>query len=92
MLPYLVAIGLLGTSDLSLAASGVVLIGYCLVMIIPALLLLGIRVLLHTRPARSLSRLEAWMTRNAREATAWVVSLIGLYVLSDAIRALGLGR
>ena len=49
MLPYLAAIGLITTSDLSLTGSVAVLLSYCLVMVAPALVLLAARVLLHER-------------------------------------------
>src|SRR5690606_26389181 len=47
MIPYLTAIGLLTASDLDLAGGAVVLVGYCLVMILPALVLLAGRVLAY---------------------------------------------
>ncbi|WP_170149143.1 hypothetical protein [Geodermatophilus normandii] len=35
--------------------------------------------------APALARIEAWTTRNAGEATAWVVFLLGLLLVSDAL-------
>jgi hypothetical protein len=84
MIPYLAAIGLLTASQLSLAGRGAVLLGYCLVMIAPALLLLAARLLLHDRVAPGLTRLEALLSRNANEAMAWVVFLVGLYMVGDS--------
>ena len=49
MVPYLAAIGLLATSPLSLPQVVLVLTGYCLIMVMPALLLLGARWALHER-------------------------------------------
>ena len=43
MLPYLVGIGLISTSELDAATQVLVLAGYCVVMVLPALVLLGIR-------------------------------------------------
>lgn len=89
MIPYLAAIGLLTASELSLAGRSTVLIGYCLVMIAPALLLLAARLLLHDHVAPVLTKLEAWLSRNTNEAMAWVAFLAGLYMVGDSLGALG---
>jgi hypothetical protein len=39
MVPYLGAIGLMDSADLALAQRALLLLGYCLVMIVPALVL-----------------------------------------------------
>lgn len=87
MIPYLAAISILAASELSFEGRCAVLFGYCLVMIAPALLLLAARLLLHDRVAHSLTRLEAFLSRNANEAMAWVVFLVGLYVVGDSLSA-----
>jgi cytochrome c biogenesis protein CcdA len=89
MLPYLAAIGLLTASSLTLAQSSLVLVGYCLVMVLPALLLLVARVALHERLTPLLSRVEAWLSRNSREAIAWVLFILGLYLTANALTDLG---
>ncbi len=90
MLPYLGAIGLLSTSDLPLLSSVLVLVGYCLLMIAPALVLLLARVVLHEQISPVLARLESWMVRNSRETTAWILFLLGLYLAGGAAGALDL--
>lgn len=89
MIPYLAAIGLLTASELSLAGRGAVLFGYCLAMIAPALLLLAARLLLHDYVAPFLTKLEELLSRNANEAMAWVIFLVGLYMVGDSSNALG---
>jgi hypothetical protein len=89
MIPYLAAIGFLTASELSLMGRGVALFGYCLVMIAPALLLLAARLLLHDHVAPSLTKLEAFLSRNANEAMAWVTFLVGFYMVGDSLNALG---
>jgi hypothetical protein len=89
MIPYLAAIGFLTASELSLVVRVAVLFGYCLVMIAPALLLLAARLLLHDYVAPILKRLEAFLSRNANEAMAWVIFLVGLYMVGDSLNALG---
>jgi hypothetical protein len=88
MLPYLGALGLLSASGLSFYQSGLILIGYCLIMIAPALALLVLRMALHHRVSGMLERIDAWMTRHAGEMTAWVLFLVGLFLASDAAQAL----
>lgn len=84
MVPYLAAVGLLVTSPLTGPQVALVLAGYCLVMVLPALLLLGARLALHERLTRRLQRLEAYLTRTAGETLAWVLFLLGVFLLSDA--------
>ncbi len=85
MVPYLAAIALLVTAGTGAGTTVVVLAGYCLLMVLPALVLLGVRVALHDRITPALGRIEAWMSRNAGEATAWVLFLLGLYLVSEAL-------
>ena len=85
MVPYLAAIALLVTSGVGTAPAVAVLAGYCVVMVLPALVLLAVRTALHDRLTPALARIEAWMSRNAGETTAWVLFLLGLWLVSDAL-------
>jgi hypothetical protein len=89
MIPYLAAIGLLTASELSLLGRSVVLFGYCFVMIVPGLLLLSARVSLHDSVSPVLIKLEVLLSRNASEAIAWVIFLLGLLMVGDSLHALG---
>lgn len=88
MLPYLAAMGILAASGLALWESTAILVGYCFVMVVPALILLSARVGFDQRVAPYLRRIEGWMTRNAGEMTAWVLFLVGLYIAGGAAEAL----
>lgn len=90
MLPYLSAIGLLTASDLSLAAGAAVLVGYCLLMILPALVLLAARLLAYRWVETPLRRFEAWMSRSAAETTAWIVGILGVLLALDALGRVGI--
>jgi len=90
MIPYLTAIGLLTASDLDLAGGAVVLVGYCLVMILPALVLLAGRVLAYRWLEPPLRRFEGWMTRSAASTTGWVVGILGFLIARDALTRTGL--
>ncbi|SHG46067.1 GAP family protein [Geodermatophilus nigrescens] len=85
MLPYLAAIGLLGGSGLSPVLQGGVLAGYCLVMVLPALLLLALRLLAARQVEPLLARVGSWLERTGAETTAWVVGIAGFLLARDAL-------
>ncbi|WP_423463306.1 GAP family protein [Promicromonospora sp. MS192] len=85
MLPYLAALGLIGTQGPGWPASGLWVLGYCVVMIAPALVLTAARVFAARLVERPLGRLDGWLTRNAASTTAWVVGIVGFLVARDAI-------
>ena len=84
MLPYLAALALLATSGAGTPSAVVVLAGYCLVMVLPALVLLVLRGTLHERLTPVLTRLEGRRSRASGEAVAWVLFLLGLYLVAGA--------
>ena len=45
---------------------------------------LALRVTLHERLTPVLTRLEAWLSRASGETVAWVLFLLGLYLVGDA--------
>ncbi|MFD7311780.1 GAP family protein [Promicromonospora sp. NPDC059942] len=85
MLPYLAALGLIGTQGPGWPMSGLWVLGYCLVMIAPALVLTAARLFAARLVERPLRRLDGWLTRNAASTTAWVVGIVGFLVARDAI-------
>lgn len=88
MLPYLAAIGLLTTADLPVLQRSAVLAAYCLVMVLPALVLLGLRLVARRRVEPVLARIAAWLERTGAETTAWVVGIVGVLVALDALERL----
>lgn len=88
MLPYLGAVGLLTASDLTGSARVAVLAGYCLVMVLPALVLLAARVVAARQVAPVLTRLAGWLERTGGETTAWVVGIVGFLLARDALTRL----
>ncbi|PRY40250.1 Sap-like sulfolipid-1-addressing protein [Geodermatophilus tzadiensis] len=85
MLPYLAAIALLATAGTGTGTTVALLAGYCLLMVLPALVLLALRTVLHDRLTPLLARFEALLSRNAGEATAWVLFLLGLYLVAEGL-------
>ncbi|WP_019872343.1 GAP family protein [Salinispora oceanensis] len=90
MLPYLAAIGLLGASALTLPASVAVLAGYCVVMVLPALVLLAARLVAAGLVQPVLAAVNRWMVRHAAETTGWIVGIIGILLARDAANHLEL--
>lgn len=89
MLPYLVGIGLLSTSEFDPVTRLLVLVGYCIVMVLPALVLLALRVAAARAMERPLARIGAWMERNAAETTGWIVGILGFLLARAAAAELG---
>jgi hypothetical protein len=88
MLPYLAAIGLLTTAALPAPTVVLVMAGYCVVMILPALVLLAVRLASGRRIVPVLTRLSDWMARS--NALAWIVGIVGFLLARDAAVRLGL--
>ena len=90
MLPYLVAMGMLAEAPLTMPVRIGALAAYCAVMVLPALVLLVLRVVAAPLVERPLARLAAWMERTGRENTAWIIAIVGFLVARGAATELGL--
>ncbi|MBB2924633.1 GAP family protein [Cellulomonas cellasea] len=88
MLPYLAGIGLLTGSELTWAGRATVLVGYCLVMVLPALVLLVGRVVAAQAVEPLLGRVARWTERTGGETTAWVLGIVGFLLARDALTRL----
>ncbi|MBP1158422.1 hypothetical protein ABIC28_001191 [Rhodococcus sp. PvR044] len=84
MLPYLAAIGLMISSGLSPAVSAGLLAGYCVVMVLPACLLILARTVAHTRVEPWLARADGFLSRHADSALGWVLGIAGFLIARDA--------
>lgn len=89
MLPYLAAIGIITAANESISTSLLVLAGYCMVMIAPAVTLLVARVVAHDAIEPALLKIDRWLRKNAATTTAWIVGIIGVLLALDAISRLG---
>ncbi|SER07359.1 Sap, sulfolipid-1-addressing protein [Lentzea xinjiangensis] len=88
MLPYLGAIGMMSAADLRPAQVGLLLAGYCLVMIVPAVVLLAARLALRRRVEPLLNRISTWFTEKGASTTGWVLGIAGFLVARDAVARL----
>lgn len=85
MLPYLGAIGLLTSSGRPLPLQVGLLVLYCLVMIIPALLIIGIRAVAGQRLTNQFNKLSQWLAKASGETLAWIVGIIGFLLIRSSI-------
>ncbi|MEU7753376.1 GAP family protein [Micromonospora sp. NPDC049171] len=90
MLPYLGAVGLLATSGVGAVAVVALLAGYCLVMVLPAVVLLGARVARPALVEPVLARLNAWIVSKAGGALGWILGIAGFLIARDAAARLAL--
>jgi hypothetical protein len=86
MLPYLAAIGSITAADLPTATASLALAGYCVVMVLPALVLLAARLGAARVVEPLLTRLEAWLTRNSAATLSWVVGIVGVLLVLNALQ------
>jgi hypothetical protein len=82
MLPYLAAIGLLTTSGLAAAPITAVMAGYCVLMVLPAVLLMAVRLAAGDRVTPLLTRIGDWMAGS--NTLAWIVGIVGFLLGRDA--------
>lgn len=82
MLPYLAAIGLITTAALPAGQIVLVMAGYCLVMIVPALVLTALRLATGHRLEPMLRKVSDWMSNS--NTLAWIVGIVGFLLARDA--------
>jgi hypothetical protein len=66
------------------------LAGYCIVMVVPALLLLIARIAAAQAVERPLQRFAGWMERTGAETTSWLLGIIGFLLARAAWTQLGI--
>ncbi len=91
MLPYIGAVALIAGSDMAWPLSGALLLAYCMLMILPAVVLMLIRSAAREWIQPWLTRIDAWSRRSSgSKAILWATGLVGGLLVADAI-ARGLG-
>lgn len=88
LLPYLAGIGLVASHAPQPPGSVGMILFYCVVMILPALVLLGGRLVAHRLLERPLRRLEAFLSRHANGTIAVILFLVGLFLGLNALDGL----
>lgn len=90
MLPYIVGMTMLADAGVDTSFRVLALVGYCVLMIVPALILLVVRLVAAPLVQRPLERFAAWMQRTGAETTAWIIGIIGFLIARSAATDLGL--
>jgi hypothetical protein len=85
MLPYLAAVGLITAADVSVLIWLPTLAAYVVLMVIPATLLLCIRLAVHGRAEPVLRRVSGWMARHMDGVLSWVLAILGILLARDAV-------
>lgn len=88
MLPYLGAIALVASANLPWQQIVALMSAYCLMMILPAMVLLSMRMIVGERIRPMLLRVDQWITRNAASALGWVLGIAGFLIAGDGITKL----
>ncbi|ATG56641.1 hypothetical protein CFK41_14025 [Brachybacterium ginsengisoli] len=85
MIPYLAAMGILADMGVGLGRGTLILVGYCAVMILPGLVLCGVRAALGGGADALLDRAHEWAVKNATSAFSWAVGIIGVIIVLNTI-------
>jgi hypothetical protein len=85
MIPYLAAMGILAEMGVGLVRGVLILVGYCAVMILPGVVLCGVRAALGGRADAFLDRAHRWAVKNATSAFSWAVGIIGAIIALNTI-------
>lgn len=84
LFPYLGAVAYLSTADFGWGWRVFWLVYYCLVMIAPALVMLGVRLAMGERGDKALNWLNVQFDKVAGEAVLWMVGILGFLLAGFA--------
>lgn len=87
MLPYLGAIGLISTSGMQWPLPGAVLAAYCVLMVVPALVLLAARLFAARRVDPLLRKLDGFLSRTSTNTLSWITGILGVVLIINAARS-----
>ncbi|MEH6943162.1 GAP family protein [Bacillus sp. JJ722] len=82
-LPYFAAIGILTSNKLPFYEWFPILIGYNIMMITPALILLSLHILFRHFMNKPLMNLQNLFDKNTSSALSWVMFFVGLFMLAN---------
>ncbi|SDS80503.1 GAP family protein [Corynebacterium timonense] len=85
MLPYIAAMGIIGSWDIpSVAKAGAVGI-YCLIMIVPTVLLATLALLFGQKFFPRLERLIPRLEYEAKVTLLWIAAIVGIYMVARSV-------
>lgn len=84
MVPYLAANGIISGMDAGWPLRLIVLAGYCLVMILPAGVLIGVAAIWGDRVWPKLEKLVLRLEREAKVTLLWIAAIVGLWMVGSS--------
>ncbi|SDU20027.1 GAP family protein [Jiangella alkaliphila] len=87
-LPYLAAIGLMTSNELSPAQWAPLLAGYNLIMVLPGVLLFLVWRVAGERVRARFERFRDWLQANSAETLGWIMGIAGVLLVRDAVYVL----
>ncbi|TDD70539.1 hypothetical protein E1262_09915, partial [Jiangella aurantiaca] len=87
-LPYLAAIGLMTSNELSPAQWAPLLAGYNVIMVLPGVLLFVVWRVAGDRVRTRFERFRDWLQANSAETLAWIMGIAGVLLVRDAVYVL----
>lgn len=82
-IPYFAAIGLMISRNVSFLEWLPVLLGYNVIMVVPALILLLLHMLFQRFMQKPLKNLQALFQRNTSSALSWIMFFVGIILLAN---------
>lgn len=82
-IPYFASIGLMISNKFDFYEWFPVLIGYNVMMVVPALVLLFLHILFHRFMLKPLRNLQAVFQKNTSSALSWIMFFVGLIMLAN---------
>lgn len=87
-LPYLAAIGIMTSNELSPAQWAPLLAGYNVIMVLPGVLLFVVWRVAGDRVKARLERFRDWLQANSAETLSWIMGIAGFLLARDAVYVL----
>ncbi|SDT71683.1 GAP family protein [Jiangella sp. DSM 45060] len=87
-LPYLAAIGIMTSNELSPAQWAPLLAGYNVIMVLPGVLLFVVWRVAGDRVRARLERFRDWLQANSAETLSWIMGIAGFLLARDAVYVL----
>lgn len=91
MLPYIAAMGIISSWDVSPVAKASTVGIYCLVMVIPAFTFAAFALAFKEKVLPLLERIAPRMEYEAKVTLLWVAAIVGIYIVVNSIGMLNLG-
>ena len=82
MLPYIAAMGIIGSWDIPSAAKSGAVGVYCLVMILPTVILATLALLFGQKFFPRLERLIPRLEYEAKVTLLWIAAIVGIYMVA----------